>query len=118
MKTQLSLLCIVTLMSLFSYGHENPLTASGHKSTKVEQADLKIYLLGGIVSAISQKEIDFSKKYHVLFLDFGCVPPSNLEYYERLNFKAFDLLNIQFGPKWQEELKPTTLGFSKWKEKQ
>lgn len=120
MKTHLNILCIAYLTGLFSNAQPiaKPSTDSPKgKVTIVQQAELKIYLLGGIVSAISQKEIDFGKKYHVLFLDFGCVAPNNLEYYEGQNCKAFDLLNIQFGPKWQEELKPGTLGFSKWKEK-
>ncbi len=76
-----------------------------------------IYLLGGIVSAISQREIDFAKKYHVIFHDFGCVAPTNLSDYEAQNKKVFELLNVQFGPKWQEELNPNSLGFKKWLEK-
>jgi hypothetical protein len=58
-------------------------------------------------------KLSLEKKYNHLF---GCLAPANLEYYEELNQKVFDLLNIQFGPKWQDEIKPTILGFSKWKE--
>lgn len=76
-----------------------------------------IYLLGGIVSSIGEKEIDFAKKYNIAFHDFGCLAPTNLDDYEALNFKTFDLLNLQFGIKWQEEIKPTALGFAKWKDK-
>lgn len=120
MKVHLKLFCIVYLTSLVALAQPNAkqsIDSPKGKAIQVEQADLKIYLLGGIVTGISQKEVDFSKKYHVLFLYFGCLVPSNIGYYESQNFKAFDLLNIQFGPKWQEELKPSALGFSKWKEK-
>lgn len=117
MRTKLRLAMLIYAFFTFSIGNaKGNVNILKPKQNEVIQADIKIYLLGGIVSAITQKEIDFGKKYHVVFLDFGCVPPSNLEYYEIQNYKAFDLLNIQFGPKWQEELKPTTLGFKKWKE--
>lgn len=109
------ILCIVLFSN--SYGQVKNKSIAFVSTNTTVQAEVKIYLLGGIVSAITQKEVDFSKKYSVLFLDFGCVPPTNLSYYEEQNFKAFDLLNIQFGPKWQEELKSSTLGFKKWKEK-
>lgn len=93
--------------------------AKSDDNAKTVQVRVKpiIYLLGGIVSSVGEKEMDFAKKYNVAFHDFGCLAPTNLEHYEQLNYKAFDLLNIQFGPKWQEEIKPTTLGFTKWKEK-
>lgn len=117
MKTKIRLVILICASFIFSNGNaKDNLNTLKLKQSEFIQADIKIYLLGGIVSSITQKEIDFGKKYHVVFLDFGCVPPSNLEYYEKQNYKAFDLLNIQFGPKWQEELKPTTLGFKKWKE--
>lgn len=105
-------------MSFASFGQVKNKTVVliSTENKTIVQAEVKIYLLGGIVSAITKKEMDFSKKYSVLFLDFGCVPPTNLSYYEEQNFKAFDLLNIQYGPKWQEELNPNILGFKKWKE--
>jgi len=115
-KLKIALICCTLFVCSITFSKENNKT-SKQRSIEVVQADIKIYLLGGIVSVITQKEIDFGKKYHVVFLDFGCVPPTNLTYYEEQNYKAFDLLNIQFGPKWQEELKPTIMGFKKWKEK-
>lgn len=118
MKTKIRLIILIcTLFIVFAGNAKDKVNTLKAKQNEVVQADIKIYLLGGIVSAITQNEIDFGKKYHVVFLDFGCVPPTNLTYYEEQNYKAFDLLNIQFGPKWQEELKPTTLGFKKWKER-
>ena len=75
-----------------------------------------LYVLGGIVPVIGQKEYDFAKKYNVAFHDFGCLAPTNLEKYEELNDTNFELLNIQFGPKWQTEINPNTLGFTKWLE--
>lgn len=118
MKIQMKLILLVwTICTITNLNAKVNNNTTEQQPIEVIQAEIKIYLMGGIVSAITQKEIDFGKKYHVIFLDFGCVPPSNLDYYEMQNFKSFDLLNIQFGPKWQEELKLTTLGFKKWKEK-
>lgn len=103
-------------------------TASNHFSNDLKkniklndtfliQKSNKIYLLGGIISAITQKEIDFAKKYNIVFHDFGCVPPTNLAFYESENQNVFNLLNLKFGIKWQNEINENTLGFKKWKEK-
>lgn len=111
---------ILTLITLFTiskhFGNDLKIAENCFKSNSI-QRPMKIYLLGGIVSSITQKEIDFSKKYEISFHDFGCLAPTNLEYYEIENQKVFDWLNIRFGPKWQNEIKENALGFKKWKEK-
>lgn len=83
-----------------------------------KQINLKtIYILGGIVSAITEKEINFSKKYGVQFYDFGCIPPVKIEDFEKSNFQIFDYLNEKFGKRWQEEINQNAIGFQKWKKK-
>lgn len=85
---------------------------------KEQQINLKtIYLLGGIVSAITEKEISFSKKYNIEFHDFGCIHPENIAEYEQLNWKVFDYLKATFGRKWRKEINPNTLGFQSWLKK-
>jgi hypothetical protein len=109
--------CILLIMiTSFCFSQKQRISCPKSNPAQVNSQQMKIYLLGGIVTAITQKEIDFSKKYNVQFHDFGCLAPTNLDYYEAINFRTFDLLNIQFGPKWQSEIKPTTLGFNKWLE--
>jgi hypothetical protein len=115
MKNRIKYLFILFVISSFCYAQKANENATNQKVVQVKVKPI-IYLLGGIVSAITQKEIDFAKKYNIAFHDFGCLAPTNLNDYEKLNFKTFELLNIQFGPKWQEDIKPTVLGFSKWKE--
>jgi hypothetical protein len=116
MKNKITICLMLMVISCFCFGQKQTISCPKPNPAQIKSQQMKIYLLGGIVSSITKKEIDFSKKYNVTFQDFGCLAPTNLDYYDALNCKTFDLLNIQFGPKWQEEIKPTTLGLAKWKE--
>lgn len=116
MKNRIHFLLAIILLSGISMAQNKAKSNDNAKTVEVKVKPI-IYLLGGIVSSVGEKEMAFAKKYNVAFHDFGCLAPTNLEVYEELNSKTFDLLNIQFGFKWQEDIKPTTLGFSKWKAK-
>lgn len=74
-----------------------------------------IYLLGGIASVITKEDLAFAKKYNIQFHDFGCIAPSNFEEYEAKNRLVFDFLNKTYEKQWQKEIKPSVLGFEKWK---
>lgn len=76
-----------------------------------------IYLLGGIASVITKEDLAFAKKYNLKFHDFGCIPPTNFKEYETKNELVFEYLNKTFGKQWQKEIKPSVLGFEKWKKK-
>lgn len=110
------ILLVIILFSSISMAQNKAKSDDNAKTVEVRVKPI-IYLLGGIVSSVGEKEMAFAKKYNVTFHDFGCLAPTNLEDYEMLNSKTFDLLNIQYGLKWQEDIKPTTLGYSKWKTK-
>ena len=77
-----------------------------------------IYVLGGIASVITKEDLAFAKKYNVHFHDFGCIAPTNFEEYEAKNELIFDFLNKTYGMQWQKEIKPSVLGFEKWKKKE
>lgn len=76
-----------------------------------------IYVLGGIASVITKEDLAFAKKYNVHFHDFGCVAPTNFKEYETKNIIVFEFLNKSHGEQWQKEIKPSVLGFEKWKRK-
>ena len=76
-----------------------------------------IYILGGIASVITKDDLAFSKKYNIQFHDFGCIAPTNFEEYEAKNALVFEYLNKSYGNQWQKEIKPSVLGFEKWKKK-
>lgn len=116
MKNSIHFLLVIILLGGICNAQNKTKSDDNTKTIQIRVKPI-IYMLGGIVSSVGEKEMAFAKKYNIGFHDFGCLAPTNLEDYEELNAKTFDLLNIQFGIKWQEELKPTTLGFSKWKEK-
>ena len=77
-----------------------------------------IYVLGGIASVITKEDLAFAKKYNIQFHDFGCIAPTNFEEYEAKNELVFDFLNKTYGMQWQKEIKPSVLGFEKWKKKE
>lgn len=76
-----------------------------------------IYVLGGIASVITKEDLAFTKKYNVQFHDFGCIAPTNFEEYETKNELVFEFLNKIYGKQWQKEIKPSVLGFEKWRKK-
>lgn len=76
-----------------------------------------IYVLGGIASVITKDDLTFAKKYNVKFHDFGCIAPINFEEYEAKNALVFEFLNKTYGKQWQKEIRPSVLGFEKWKKK-
>jgi hypothetical protein len=74
-----------------------------------------VYMIGGIASVITKEDIAFAKKYNIQFHDFGCLAPSNMEKYEKLNTQVFDQLNKEFGSNWQKEIRKGILGYERWK---
>jgi len=76
-----------------------------------------IYVLGGIASVITKDDLAFAKKYNIQFHDFGCIAPTNFEEYEAKNTLVFEYLNKSYGNQWQKEIKPSVMGFEKWKKK-
>jgi hypothetical protein len=46
-----------------------------------------------------------------------CIAPTNFEEYETKNELVFEYLNKSYGNQWQKEIKPSVLGFEKWKKK-
>lgn len=90
---------------------------TGFIETIDENKQKTIYILGGWASVITEKEIEFSKKYNIKFHDFGCIHPENTEEYEKSNYKTFNYLNEKFGKQWQKEMNPNTLGYQNWLKK-
>jgi hypothetical protein len=76
-----------------------------------------IYVLGGIASVITKEDLVFAKKYNIQFHDFGCIAPTNFKEYEAKNELVFNYLNKTYGKQWQKEIKPSVLGFEKWRKK-
>lgn len=73
-----------------------------------------IYLLGGIASVITEKDIEFQKEYNIAYYDFGCVAPVNFEEYEENNMHVFSILFSKYDSKWFEKINPTSIGWSAW----
>lgn len=76
-----------------------------------------IYVLGGIASVITKEDLAFAKKYNIQFHDFGCIAPTNFKEYEIKNELVFEYLNKTYGKQWQKEIKPSVLGFERWRKK-
>ena len=73
--------------------------------------------MGGIAASITKEDMEFAKKFGIIFHDFGCIAPLDFEEYESKNAQVFDWLNETYGTDWQKEMKSSALGFEKWKKK-
>lgn len=107
------------LISVSSFGQNQEKKKSDSENSvniKINANTPKIYLLGGIISVVTKADLEFGEKYNILFQDFGCVVPTNIDFYEEQNQKVFNNLNKKYGTDWQKEIKQSTLGFKKWKE--
>lgn len=78
--------------------------------------NLKIYLLGGIVSVIKSEDFEFEKKHKVKYHDFGCTPPVHFKLYEKYNQLVFDHLIKEYGKSWISATNQNAFGFLKWLE--
>lgn len=109
---------IIILVLLFNF----TIQAQGKKQNDTIKIEINsktktIYVLGGIASVITKDDLAFSKKYNIQFHDFGCIAPTNFEEYEAKNALVFEYLNKSYGNQWQKEIKPSVMGFEKWKKK-
>lgn len=79
----------------------------------VANNSFRLYIIGGMVSAIREREVAFAKKYNISFHDFGCVVPANLSFYQSYNQLVFEHLTTTFGTEWRKEVSPNVIGISK-----
>lgn len=110
---------IIILFLLFCFkiqAQEKKDTISENK-IEISSKTQTIYIIGGIVSTITKKDLAFSKKYNIQYHDFGCLAPINFEEYEIKNAIVFEKLNSEYGKHWQKEMKSSAMGFEKWKKK-
>ena len=89
--------------------------------TKFEQ-DIKynrvsLYILGGITASVYKGDAEFQQKYKITFYDFGCLAPSNIDFYKEYNKIVFEHLNKQYDTEWQDEIRKDILGWLEWKKK-
>lgn len=103
MKKQFFFLFLITVTNIFS---QEQLADNNFK---------KMYLFGGIVSVITQKDLDFATKYQVKYIDLGCNRPVNTDFYEKENKATFEYLKSKFGITWQKDIHSLAIGLSKWK---
>lgn len=130
MKSILLLYTLLLLTNATSFGqkkdsvyNKKPILAQSAKESakqKFEQdlntKNIKIYLLGGIISVITKEDLEFEKNYKMRYYDFGCMPPANFEMFEKYNQLVFDYLLKEHGKNWISSTNQNAFGFLKWKE--
>ncbi|NBL64542.1 hypothetical protein GV828_04925 [Flavobacterium sp. NST-5] len=77
----------------------------------VKNNHLKIYVQGGIVSAIKKEDVDFAEKHGFYYHEFGCLAPANRDYYEHYNQLVFIHLTQKFGTEWKSQVSESSIGF-------
>lgn len=75
----------------------------------IETGSLKLYVLGGIVSALTKKDKEFEKEYAVSYHDFGCVAPADFTYYAEYNELVIGRLQKKYGIACLKNLNDRTL---------
>ena len=91
------------------------------KAVEFAESDIKngqpiLLLASGIAPVRISTDLDFEKKFHITFYDYGCTQPSEI-CVEKYNWKIFDYLTEKFGKNWQKEIRYDVVGFEKWKKK-
>lgn len=108
----------IIIIVLFSFAlHAQEKKQNDTIKIEINSNTKTIYILGGIASVITKEDLAFAKKYNVQFHDFGCIAPTNFKEYETKNELVFEYLNKTYGNQWQKEIKPSVMGFEKWKKK-
>jgi len=92
-------------------------TSKDKFESDLKSKKLTIYLLGGIVPVIKEKDLEFEKHYKINYQDFGCTAPMNFEFYEHYNLLVFDFLSKEYGNDWIASANKNAFGLKKWKEK-
>ena len=130
MKLILLLYSLLVLTSAKSFGQKKdsdknqkpilPTSAKESAKQKFEQdlntKNIKIYIIGGIISVITKEDLEFEKNYLLRYYDFGCTPPVNFETFEKYNQLVFDYLLKEYGKNWISSTNQNAFGFLKWKE--
>lgn len=123
MKTYLLLLSLLFAAPIWSQDKRincpkpfRAVTAEEKFKNDVARNSVTLYIIGGIVSAVREKELAFAKKYNIAFHDFGCVVPGNLDYFDRYNRCVFEHLTQIYGVGWLKEINPNVVGINKYKE--
>lgn len=73
---------------------------------------INLLLSGGIAPVSYQSDKEFSKKYNLNFVEFGCEAVANESLYE-YNKTVFEYLDKQYGKKWRKEIRKDIIGLEK-----
>ena len=80
------------------------------KSLKeIENKSPKIVIVGGIVRAARPGDDKFAKRYHIQFIDTGCVLEDN-DCLAAYNKATFEYLDKKFGRKWRKQARKDLIG--------
>jgi hypothetical protein len=115
---------IFTLLVTGVYAQEQPVCTKGKDALTPEkqfEADLKsnnlkIYTVGGLKPYDHEAVQVFENTHGIHYHDFGCLAPSNMDYYAAYNLLVFQYLKEKSGNEWEKEIKDNAMGFYKWKE--
>ncbi len=77
-----------------------------------------LYLQGGLSPIHYESQKRFEKRHKILYYDFGCIGPGNMDDIAKYNQAVFELLNFKYGIKWQKSVRIDAIGFEEWKKKQ
>lgn len=91
------------------------ITAQEQFNNDLKNNSIKVYTLGGLTSPDRVADNKFKQKYGVLYYDFGCVAPLNINHYNKYNFFVFNYLTEKYGEEWHKDIKDIAIGYYNWR---
>ena len=105
------------------YAQDRPVCTKGKSMTPekqfqadIKKNDLKVYTVGGLKPSNHKVDTAFQETYGLTYHDFGCLAPSDMDYFAAYNLFVFQHLKEKWGNAWEKEIKDNAMGFYKWKE--
>jgi hypothetical protein len=84
----------------------------------LKNAQLKIYVLGGIVPAVKVEDRELAEQLGFSYIDFGCNAPLNFAYYLCYNRYVFDHLIAKYGDAVFAKLNRQSFGYRDYQQPQ
>ena len=121
MKTIITLILIMTFS--FGYCQEAPkinkckpkafaqVTPQQKFENDLKRNSFTIYTIGGLKPSNHKIDKEFQKKFSIIYHDFGCIAPPDMDYYTAYNFIVFKHLSEKWGNVWEKDIKDNAMGF-------
>lgn len=93
-------------------------TAEEQLKYDIKNQQVKLYILGGIVAHTYPGDDAFEQKYNISYYDFGCLAPTNMDFYSDYNILVLKYLTTKYARDWEKDVRKDIMGWNKWEHKE